>query len=70
MAPMHMNPAEAVATHRTVGAKRSIAKHWGTFQLTDEPREAPVEALAAARQAAGMAEDEFRVLPPGASFVI
>jgi L-ascorbate metabolism protein UlaG (beta-lactamase superfamily) len=70
MAPMHMNPAEAVATHRDVGARRSIAMHWGTFQLTDEPREAPLAALIAARQEAGMTEGEFCVLSPGASFVI
>jgi len=31
MEPMHMNPTEAVATHRDVGAKRSIAMHWGRF---------------------------------------
>ncbi len=70
MAPMHMNPTEAVATHRDVGAKRSVAMHWGTFQLTDEAREAPVEALTAARREAGLTEDEFRVLAPGASFVM
>lgn len=69
MAPMHMNPAEAVATHREVGAKRSLAMHWGTFQLTDESREAPVQALVTARHAAGIAADEFLVLTPGASVV-
>jgi L-ascorbate metabolism protein UlaG (beta-lactamase superfamily) len=67
MAPMHMNPAEAVATHRDVGAGRSIGIHWGTFQLTDESREAPVHALAAARSAAGLPESVFRVLIPGES---
>ena len=69
MAPMHLNPAEAVTVHREVGARRSVAMHWGTFQLTDEAREAPVEALATARTAAGMSEDEFRILAPGASLV-
>src|ERR1019366_5995688 len=70
MAPIHMNPAEAVATHRQVGARQSVAMHWGTFQLSDEPREAPVQALAAARSEAGVTEDEFRVLAPGASLVV
>ena len=70
MKPMHMNPAEAVATHRDVGARRSLAMHWGTFQLTDEAHDAPRQALAAARSAAGVREDEFRVLLPGASFVM
>jgi L-ascorbate metabolism protein UlaG (beta-lactamase superfamily) len=45
MAPVHMNPAEAVRAHRDLGAKRSIGMHFGTFQLTDEPIDAPVIGL-------------------------
>ncbi len=70
MEPYHMNPAEAVATHRQIGARRSVAMHWGTFQLTDESREAPVQSLAAARVEAGITEDEFLVLAPGASLLM
>ncbi len=69
MAPMHMNPAEAVQVHRDVGSRHSIGMHWGTFQLTDEGRDDPVTALAAARKAAGLAPEEFRVLHPGESIV-
>lgn len=70
MAPMHINPAEAVTVHREVGARVSVAMHWGTFQLTDEAREAPVEALATARAVAGVSEEEFRVVAPGVSVVV
>jgi L-ascorbate metabolism protein UlaG (beta-lactamase superfamily) len=70
MAPMHMNPAEAVQAHRDAGAQRSIGMHWGTFQLTDEAREAPLEALAVARAAAGVSPDEFEVVVPGGSRVV
>ena len=70
MAPMHINPAEAVAVHRDVGARRSVGMHWGTFQLTDEAREAPVAALATARKAAGITDEEFGTIAPGASLVI
>jgi L-ascorbate metabolism protein UlaG (beta-lactamase superfamily) len=70
MAPMHMNPAEAVQLHREVGARRSIGMHWGTFQLTDEGRDEPVEALAVARSAAGLGAEEFRVMAPGESLVV
>jgi L-ascorbate metabolism protein UlaG (beta-lactamase superfamily) len=70
MTPMHMNPAEAVATHRDVGARRSLAMHWGTFQLTDEAREDPVRALAAARAAAGLADNAFQAVEPGVSVVV
>jgi len=67
MSVAHMNPAEAVNVHRDLGARRSVAMHWGTFRLTDESREAPLTALATARAAAGMTDDEFVVLAPSAS---
>jgi L-ascorbate metabolism protein UlaG (beta-lactamase superfamily) len=70
MQAAHMNPDEAVRTHRACGARRSVAMHWGAFQLTDEDREAPVRALAAARSAAGLGPDEFHVPAPGESVVI
>jgi L-ascorbate metabolism protein UlaG (beta-lactamase superfamily) len=67
MAPQHCNPAEAVQIHRDLGARRSIAMHWGAFQLTDEAREDPAQALADARAAAGLTADQFQVLQPGAT---
>jgi L-ascorbate metabolism protein UlaG (beta-lactamase superfamily) len=67
MGGVHMNPAEAVRAHRDVGARRSVGVHWGTFQLTDEGREAPLRALAAARSEAGIPEEQFLALPPGGS---
>jgi L-ascorbate metabolism protein UlaG (beta-lactamase superfamily) len=67
MSAAHMNPAEAVQVHRDVGSRLSVAMHWGAFQLTDEAREAPAQALAAARAEAGLAADDFRVLQPGQS---
>jgi len=65
MRDAHMNPAEAVQAHRALGARVSLAMHWGTFQLADEAREAPVRDLEAARAAAGLAPAEFRVLNGG-----
>jgi L-ascorbate metabolism protein UlaG (beta-lactamase superfamily) len=70
MAPMHMDPAEAVQTHHDVGARRSIGMHWGTFQLTDEGRDEPVHALARARDSAGLRREDFTTLHPGESIVI
>ncbi len=46
MAPVHMNPAEAVQAHRDLGARQSVGMHFGTFQLTDEAIDAPLRALA------------------------
>ena len=70
MAPMHINPAEAVQLHRDVGARRSVGMHWGTFQLTDEGRDDPAEALVIARETAGLTPEDFRVVAPGGSVVI
>ena len=36
MQTVHMNPAEAVQAHLELDAARSIAMHFGTFQLTSE----------------------------------
>ena len=47
MAAVHMDPAEAVAAHRALGARRSVGMHFGTFQLTDEAVGEPVARLAA-----------------------
>jgi len=60
MAPVHMNPAEAVEAHVALDARRSVGMHFGTFQLTDEAIDAPLLALVAARQAAGV--DTFGTL--------
>jgi hypothetical protein len=44
--------------------------HWGTFQLTDEGRDEPREALVAARAAAGLNEEAFRTVAPGETIVV
>ena len=70
MKDAHMNPEEAVRVHREVGARRSLAMHWGTFQLTDEGREEPALALRVACKASGVAPGEFEVLELGASVIV
>ncbi len=61
MREQHMNPADAVQAHRTLAARRSVAMHFGTFQLTDEAIDQPVLDLAAARQLAQVDPAEFIV---------
>jgi len=70
MRPQHVDPEESVQIHRDIHSKLSIGVHWGTFQLTDEPLDAAVGALAAARAKAGVRDDEFIVLRHGASKVL
>ncbi|MBL9207094.1 MAG: MBL fold metallo-hydrolase [Opitutaceae bacterium] len=67
MQGQHCNPAEAVAIHRFLEAKASIGVHWGTFQLTDEGRDAPVVALAEALAAQQLPPSAFVALPAGSS---
>ena len=59
MAAAHMNPAEAVQAHLDLGAHRSVGMHFGTFHLTDEAIDAPLQALAEARALAGLQEEQF-----------
>ncbi len=70
MAPVHMNPAEAVSAHGALGARHSVGTHFGTFRLTDEAIDAPAQALAAAREAAGLGEAAFRMLGFGETAVL
>jgi L-ascorbate metabolism protein UlaG (beta-lactamase superfamily) len=65
MREQHMNPEEAVRAFHDCGAEQALAHHFGTFQLTDEPYDAPAQALTEARQAAGVAPERFRMLKPG-----
>jgi L-ascorbate metabolism protein UlaG (beta-lactamase superfamily) len=65
MREQHMNPEEAVRAFGDCGAERALAHHHGTFQLTDEAIEAPLAALKAAREAAGVSDEQFRALAPG-----
>nr|MDA8163814.1 MBL fold metallo-hydrolase [Desulfobacteraceae bacterium] len=70
MARYHVDPEEAVAIHRDLGAKKSVAVHWGTFVLTDEPLDEPPARLAAARARAGLAPEDFAVLRHGETVVL
>lgn len=67
MAAQHCDPADAVRIFTDVGAARALGIHWGTFQLTDEPRDEPVEELAQALTASGIAPDRFVAAQPGAT---
>ena len=65
MQVMHVNPEEAVQIHLDLRARRSVAMHWGTFILTDEPMDEPPHRLALARQAAGLRGEDFFVMRHG-----
>jgi L-ascorbate metabolism protein UlaG (beta-lactamase superfamily) len=65
MAAQHVDPAEAVRIFTDVGARRALGIHWGTFQLTDEAREAPAVELASALRDADIPWERFVAAEPG-----
>jgi L-ascorbate metabolism protein UlaG (beta-lactamase superfamily) len=65
MEPMYTSPADAVRIHKDLECSLSIAMHWGTFALTDEPFDEPPRLLAEAREAAGLADRDFWVMGHG-----
>ncbi|MGE5245121.1 MAG: MBL fold metallo-hydrolase [Betaproteobacteria bacterium] len=70
MQPIHMNPEEAVRAHLDLGARLSVAMHFGTFQLTPEPIDAPVAALRAVLDARGIPPETFRAPEFGESIQV
>ena len=67
MKSVHMNPAEAVQAHLDLEATKSIAMHFGTFQMTAEGIDEPVRALEEARRAKSVPASVFRILGFGES---
>ncbi len=65
MKGQHQNPDEAVQGHLLCKSQTTIAHHWGTFQLTNEAIEAPLEALAEAKQKHGVIDEAFVVARSG-----
>jgi N-acyl-phosphatidylethanolamine-hydrolysing phospholipase D len=65
MAPVHVNPEEAVHIHRDIGSRQSVAMHWGTFRLTLEPLDEPPQKLREALRAAAIDDQKFWILQHG-----
>ena len=61
----HMNPADSVQAHIDLESRKSLAIHFGTFQLTDEPAEQPVHDLKKALADRNIPTEKFVVLSPG-----
>ncbi len=70
MHPMHVNPEEAVKIHQDVRSRHSVAIHWGTFELTDEPLDEPPRRLQEALVAAGLSAEQFCVMQHGETRIL
>ncbi len=64
----HLDPAEAVQAHVELGARRSLAMHWATFQLGDEEPITPSQDLAAVLQITGIGR--FEVVSVGGTLPV
>jgi len=62
----HMNPDEAVEALRLCGAAEALGHHWGTFRLTNEAVDRPVQDLAVALAGRNILADRFTAVLPGA----
>ena len=62
MKPVHVDPPEAVRIHRDTNSRQSIASHWGTFKLSDEPIGEPPRYLEKALKDAGVDEKKFIIM--------
>ena len=62
---VHLDPEEAVRAALDLGARRVLAMHWGTFDLTDEPLDEPPRRFHAAATAEGFDADHDWTLDVG-----
>jgi len=70
MRPLHLDPTEAVRVHSDLKSKQSVAMHWGTFQLADDPLGEPPVLLERAKRLAGIEPESFRVLGIGETIAV
>ena len=61
----HMDPEDAVKAHIDLGAARSIAMHFGTFQLTDEGIDEPAKDLTENLSRYKIEPEKFIILDQG-----
>ena len=66
----HCNVEEAIQIHKDLNSKKSIAMHWGTFQLTDEPMDEPIKLLKKLTDKENLTSDEFVAMTHGESKII
>jgi len=65
MAPVHVDPEEALQAFVDLGARTFVAMHWGTFKQADEPLDEPPVRLEAERARRAIPEERVKVLAIG-----
>ncbi|PTD25619.1 MBL fold metallo-hydrolase [Sphingomonas fennica] len=64
MAAQHCDPEEAIQIMLDLDARAALGMHWGTFKLTDEPRDDPALRLAAGLAARAIDPARFMAMHP------
>jgi N-acyl-phosphatidylethanolamine-hydrolysing phospholipase D len=59
-----------VRIHQDVRSRFSLGVHWGTFRLCDDPVEAPMDGLPAARRQRGVPDEAFVLFALGETRVL
>ena len=65
MRQSHIKPEEVVMIHKDIDARYSVAIHWGTFPLADEPRDATPRRLKHALKKMGISNNNFFIMQHG-----
>jgi N-acyl-phosphatidylethanolamine-hydrolysing phospholipase D len=65
----HMDPFEAVFVHKALRVKKSVAIHWGSFDLAEEPMDEPPQLLREAVNSERVPVD-FVAIPHGSSIEV
>jgi N-acyl-phosphatidylethanolamine-hydrolysing phospholipase D len=65
----HMDPFEAVFVHKALRVKKSVAIHWGSFDLAEEPMDEPPQLLREAVHSDRVPVD-FVAIPHGSSIEV
>jgi L-ascorbate metabolism protein UlaG (beta-lactamase superfamily) len=66
----HVSPEEALQIHLDVLSKKSVAIHWGTFVLTDEPLDEPPQRLKTALKKKQIPDDVFLSIKHGETIML
>jgi len=61
----HLNPDEALKTFVDLEAKKAVAMHWGTFILSQEAVDEPINAIKSNLKNQGISESKFLILKHG-----
>lgn len=65
MAPVHVDPPEALQAFLDLRGEKMLAVHWGTFDLADEPMDQPPKDLRRAADSLGIGQEGIWVFQHG-----